>query len=89
MFLAICLRREQALPWADLARLLAGEDGPNWRRLLGFAEGPEQTPYASGLRYGCDERHCYFTVSLPYSPNKQQAANLAPITENGQDPLFD
>ena len=49
MFLAICLRREQHLSWAELATLLAGENGAGWRRCFGFAEG--DTPSASGLRY--------------------------------------
>ena len=49
MLLACCLRRELNLGWRKLARLLAGEHGVGWRRLLGFDQG--QTPSASGLRH--------------------------------------
>jgi hypothetical protein len=49
LFLATCLRRELNLSWRRLARLLAGEQGPGWRALCGFAAG--QTPSASGLRF--------------------------------------
>src|SRR5437773_2389552 len=49
MLLAVCLGRELALSWRELARLLGGEHGAAWRRLLGFSDG--DTPSASGLRY--------------------------------------
>jgi hypothetical protein len=49
LFLAICLRRELGNSWRALSTLLAGEHGPQWRRLLGFSAG--HTPSASGLRY--------------------------------------
>lgn len=49
LFLCVCLRRELNCSWRKLAKLLAGEHGAGWRRLLGFAEG--ETPSASGLRY--------------------------------------
>lgn len=49
LFLCICLRREQNLKWAALAKLLAGSNGAGWRALFGFREG--NTPSASGLRY--------------------------------------
>lgn len=49
LFLCICLRRELNLSWRALAKLLAGEHGPGWRRLFGFQDGV--TPSASGLRY--------------------------------------
>jgi hypothetical protein len=49
LFLALCLRRELVLSWRKTARLLAGEHGVGWRRLLGFAAG--HTPSASGLRF--------------------------------------
>ena len=45
----VCLRRELGCGWRSLAKLLAGEHGAGWRRLLGFREG--DTPSASGLRY--------------------------------------
>jgi len=48
MVLALCLRRELDLSWPGLARLLAGEHGGGWRRLLGFEAG--HTPCASALR---------------------------------------
>ena len=48
MFLGNCLHREQAESWTGAARLIAGEDGANWRKLLGF---DQETPSASGLRY--------------------------------------
>jgi len=49
LFLCVCLRRELKVGWLTLARLLAGEHGPGWRRLFGFRD--ELTPSASGLRY--------------------------------------
>jgi hypothetical protein len=50
LFLALLLRLERRLPWAELANLLASnEHGAGWRRLFGFADSP--TPSASGLRY--------------------------------------
>lgn len=49
MFLAISLRREQALSWQETADLLASEHGAGWRVRFGFRAG--ETPSASGLRY--------------------------------------
>ena len=49
LFLCISLRRELNSSWRALAKLLAGEHGPGWRRLFGFQDGV--TPSASGLRY--------------------------------------
>lgn len=49
LFLALCLRRELGLSWRGLAKLLAGEHGAGWRRLLGFQDGC--TPSPSGLRH--------------------------------------
>jgi len=50
LLLACALRRELALGWRGLARLLAHpEHGAGWRRLCGFTA--EATPAASGLRY--------------------------------------
>jgi hypothetical protein len=43
------LRRELNCGWQALAKLLAGEHGAGWRRLLGFQD--EVTPSASGMRY--------------------------------------
>ena len=48
-FLCVCLRRELHCGWGSLAKLLAGEHGPGWRRRFGFQSG--DTPSASGLRY--------------------------------------
>jgi hypothetical protein len=52
LYLCVCLRRELDCSWRTLARLLAGEHGAGWRRLLGFQEGC--TPSASGMRYFFD-----------------------------------
>jgi hypothetical protein len=49
LFLACALRRELALSWRALARLLASDHGAGWRALLGFRA--DCTPSASGLRY--------------------------------------
>jgi len=49
LFLCVCLRRELHCGWGSLAKLLAGEHGPGWRRRFGFQPG--DTPSASGLRY--------------------------------------
>ena len=49
LFLCLCLRRELHRSWRKLARLLSGEHGAGWRRLLGFADS--DTPSASGLRH--------------------------------------
>jgi hypothetical protein len=49
LFLCVCLRRELGLGWRRLAKLLAGEHGPGWRRRFGLREG--DTPSPSGLRY--------------------------------------
>lgn len=49
LFLCVCLRRELGCGWRGVAKLLAGEHGPGWRRLFGFRDG--DTPSASGLRY--------------------------------------
>lgn len=49
LFLAILLRRELALGWRAIARLLAGPHGAAWRPLLGFTDA--HTPSASGLRF--------------------------------------
>jgi len=49
LLLCVCLRRELDCGWRKLAKLLAGEHGGGWRRLLGFQEGI--TPSASGLRH--------------------------------------
>jgi hypothetical protein len=49
LFLCVCLRRELHCGWGSLAKLLAGEHGPGWRRRFGFQSG--DTPSASGLRY--------------------------------------
>ena len=48
LFLCVCLRRELGCGWRGVAKLLAGEHGPGWRRLFGFCAG--DTPSASGLR---------------------------------------
>jgi len=49
LFLCLCLRRERDASWRDIAKLLAGEHGPGWRRRFGFRKG--HTPSASGLRF--------------------------------------
>jgi len=48
LFLCLCLRRELGKSWRQLAKLLAGRHGLEWRRLFGFQDGV--TPSASGLR---------------------------------------
>jgi len=49
LFLCLGLRRELDASWRDIAKLLAGEHGPGWRRRFGFRKG--HTPSASGLRF--------------------------------------
>lgn len=51
LFLCCLLRLEKGLGWKELARFLAGPEGPCWRRLFGFTA--EATPAASTMRLFC------------------------------------
>lgn len=77
LYLCVCLRRELDLGWRRLARLLAGEHGAGWRRLLGFQEGC--TPSASGMRYFFDTvGQALFDELCPLFTDMLHQANLLP-----------